>query len=36
MWPFRKKKKAPLDAISYSQVDITEAFGDDQRLGLDE
>ncbi len=33
MWPFRKKQKAPVPAMMYSQVDITEAFGDDQRLG---
>lgn len=36
MWPFRKKGKAPIDAISYSQADVTEAFGDDERLGPDE
>ena len=36
MWPFSKKGKAPVDAMYYSQVDITEAFGDDQRLGPDE
>jgi len=36
MWPFRKKQKAPLPTILYSQVDITEAFGDDQRLGPDD
>ena len=35
MWPFRRKK-APLESISYSQLDITEAFGDDQHLGPDE
>ncbi len=33
MWPFRKKQKVPVPAMTYSQVDITEAFGDDQRLG---
>jgi hypothetical protein len=36
MWPFSRKKKVPLDAISYSQTDITEAFGDNDRLGSDE
>lgn len=36
MWPFRKKQKTPVPAMMYSQVDTTEAFGDDQRLGLDE
>ena len=37
MWPFSKKKeKAPVDAMFYSQVDITEAFGDNERLGPDE
>jgi hypothetical protein len=36
MWPFSKKQKAPVEAMSYSQVDITETFGDDQRLGSDE
>ncbi len=36
MWPFRKKGKAPIDTISYSQADITETFGDDERLGPDE
>ena len=33
MWPFRKKQKAPVPAMMYSQVDITEAFGDNERLG---
>jgi hypothetical protein len=36
MWPFRKKEKVPAASIMYSQVDITEAFGDDQRLGPDD
>ena len=36
MWPFSRKRKAPMEAISYSQVDITESFGDDKRLGPDE
>lgn len=36
MWPFRKKQKIPFEAISYSQVDITESFGDDEHLGPDE
>ena len=35
MWPFRKKQ-APINAISFSQTDITEAFGDNERLGPDE
>lgn len=35
MWPFKKKKssqKIPPGQISFSQLDITENFGDDQRL----
>lgn len=36
MWPFRKKHVEPIESFSYSQVDITESFGDDQRLGPDE
>jgi hypothetical protein len=36
MWPFGKKEKPPVEALSYSQVDITEAFGDNQQLGTDE
>lgn len=36
MWPFTKKEKKPIEPISYSQVDITEAFGDNERLGPDE
>ncbi len=36
MWPFRKKHKAPVAAMMYSQVDITDAFGDDQRVGPDD
>ena len=37
MWPFSKKnEKVPVDAISFSQADITEAFGDNERLGPDE
>ncbi|HWY87675.1 MAG TPA: hypothetical protein VNX28_13165 [Gemmataceae bacterium] len=36
MWPFSKKEKAPVAAMSFSQVDITEAFGDDHRLDPDE
>jgi hypothetical protein len=37
MWPFSKKQEtAPAEAMSYSQVDITEAFGDNERLGADE
>ena len=36
MWPFSKKEKSPVESISYSQVDITEAFGDNERLGPDD
>jgi len=36
MWPFRKKRKAPVPAMMYSQADVTGAFGDDQRLGPDD
>ena len=36
MWPFRKKQKAPVPTMMYSQVDITEAFGDNERLGQDD
>lgn len=36
MWPFSKKQKAPGPAMMYSQVDITEAFGDNQGLGSDD
>jgi hypothetical protein len=35
MWPFKKKispQMMPPGKISYSQLDITETFGDDQRL----
>ena len=37
MWPFKKKMKAatqmmPPGQISYSQLDITETFGDNERL----
>src|SRR6266566_1391119 len=37
MWPFKKKPKAtaqtmPPGEISYSQLDITESFGDNLRL----
>ncbi len=35
IWPSRKKKQTP-PVLMYSQVDITEAFGNDQRLSLDE
>ena len=31
MWPFSKKEEAPIEAMTYSQVDITEAFGDDDQ-----
>ncbi len=36
VWPFRKKQKASASSIMYSQVNITETFGDDQRLGPEE
>jgi hypothetical protein len=37
MWPFKKKAKPetstmPSGQISYSQLDITESFGDNERL----
>lgn len=34
MWPFRRKASAVgARSIGYSQLDITESFGDDARLG---
>jgi hypothetical protein len=36
MWPFSKRAKPTGETISYSQLDITEGFGDDERLGPDE
>ena len=40
MWPFKKHPKPPAAAqpqtISFSQVDITERFGDNRSLGSDE
>jgi hypothetical protein len=41
MWPFKKKSKAetqmmPPGQISYSQLDITESFGDNERLTPDD
>ena len=37
MWPFKKKLRQGFDGpISFSQLDVTEAFGDDQHLGPDE
>jgi hypothetical protein len=41
MWPFKKKTKPeiqmmPPGQISYSQLDITETFGDNERLKPDE
>lgn len=45
MWPFKRKRKAaePTSAgqivggpICFSQLDITERFGDDERLGPDD
>jgi hypothetical protein len=36
IWPF-KRKSAPFDGpLQFSQLDITERFGDDQRLGPDD
>ena len=42
MWPFKKKSSEvhPFSAapqqISYSQLDVTEAFGDNLKLGVDD
>jgi len=40
MWPFKKKQAAspspPPNQISYSQLDITEKFGDHLSLGADD
>ena len=40
MWPFKKKQatseSVPLEQISYSQLDITERFGDNLSLTADE
>ena len=41
MWPFKKKQKLeaeplPPGPISYSQVDTTERFGDNRKLGPNE
>lgn len=40
MWPFKRKSPTPVmmppEQISFSQVDITEHFGDDLSLGPDE
>ena len=40
MWPFKKKKEtlqsAPPQQFSYSQVDITERFGDNLSLTADD
>ena len=40
MWPFKKPKDAiptiPADQISFTQLDVTESFGDDGRLVADE
>ena len=40
MWPFKKKEEAPqpvpANQISFSQVDITERFGDNLSLAADE
>ena len=36
MWPFKKKTQTQPQAISFSQVDITERFGDNVGLGPDD
>lgn len=36
MWPFSKKTSVHQNPISYSQVDITERFDDNQNTGSDE
>lgn len=36
MWPFRKKQASATENISFSQVDTTERFDDDQGLGPDD
>lgn len=36
MWPFKKKQNPMEGPISFSQVDSTENFGDDQKLGPDD
>jgi hypothetical protein len=40
VWPFKKRKEvpktAPLEQFSYSQLDITEGFGDNLRLTVDD
>ena len=41
MWPFKRKPKPRVQLVDsqkllYSQVDVTEAFDDDTRLGADE
>ncbi len=36
MWPFKKKEKPEEENWSYSQVDTTERFDDNQGLGLDD
>ncbi len=41
MWPFKKKTKPvtqtmPAEQVSFSQLDITENFGDNERLKLEE
>jgi hypothetical protein len=36
MWPFKKKQQFGEGPISYSQVDFTEGFADDQGLGPDD
>jgi hypothetical protein len=36
MWPFGKQKKAKTQQSSFSQVDTTERFGDNEGLGPDD
>ena len=36
MWPFGERKRSKPQQLRYSQVDSTERFGDDERLGPDD
>ncbi len=36
MWPFKSKKRFGDAPISFTQLDLTEGFADDQRLGPDD
>jgi hypothetical protein len=35
MWPFKKRVKVNQEQFSYSQLDVTENFGDDKNLRAD-